>query len=243
MPLAPFFDTVGPLCRSVEDATRLSFTMAGAPVPDLSNATLNGRRLLILRNTAFDDVRPEPLRGFDRAIEQLKDGGAQIAEGEVKAVTEAMPLSGVLFAGQAYGLWKRQIEAAPHKMYRQILERFRAGARFSAPDYAEAMQKLLALRVEYERATAGYDAVLIPTSPILPPDAERLIQDEKYYVTENLLALRNTRIGNLMGLCALTLPTGEPACGIMALAGPGQEARLCRLGAAMETGLRRGGSS
>ncbi len=26
--------------------------------------------------------------------------------------------------------------------------------------------------------------------------------DDAYYVTENLLALRNTRIGNLMGVCA-----------------------------------------
>ena len=38
-----------------------------------------------------------------------------------------------------------------------------------------------------------------PTSPILPPDANRLMTDNDYYVTENLLALRNTRIGNLMG--------------------------------------------
>jgi aspartyl-tRNA(Asn)/glutamyl-tRNA(Gln) amidotransferase subunit A len=47
---------------------------------------------------------------------------------------------------------------------------------------------------------AGFDAVLVPTSPILPPDAGRLMTDDAYYVTENLLALRNTRIGNLMGL-------------------------------------------
>jgi hypothetical protein len=40
--------------------------------------------------------------------------------------------------------------------------------------------------------------------------------DDSYYVTENLLALRNTRIGNLMGICALTLPTSQPSCGISA---------------------------
>ena len=49
------------------------------------------------------------------------------------------------------------------------------------------------------------------TTPILPPDLNRLINDHDYYVTENLLALRNTRIGNLMGLTALTLPTGVPS--------------------------------
>jgi aspartyl-tRNA(Asn)/glutamyl-tRNA(Gln) amidotransferase subunit A len=30
---------------------------------------------------------------------------------------------------------------------------------------------------------------------------------------ENLLCLRNTRIGNLMGLCGLSLPTGVPSTG------------------------------
>ena len=63
------------------------------------------------------------------------------------------------------------------------------------------------------------------------------MQDEAYYVTENLLALRNTRIGNMFGLCALTLPTGHPSCGISLMAGPGQEERLLRSGAAAERAL------
>jgi aspartyl-tRNA(Asn)/glutamyl-tRNA(Gln) amidotransferase subunit A len=62
--------------------------------------------------------------------------------------------------------------------------------------------------------------------------------DDAYYVTENLLALRNTRIGNLMGLCALTLPTAQPSCGVSLMAAPGQEARLLRLGSAAERALR-----
>ena len=78
--------------------------------------------------------------------------------------------------------------------------------------------------------------MILPTAPILPPDANRLMTDDHYYVTENLLALRNTRIGNLLGLCALTLPTGQPSCGISLMAAPGQEERLLRLGAGGRTG-------
>ena len=62
--------------------------------------------------------------------------------------------------------------------------------------------------------------------------------DDAYYVTENLLALRNTRIGNLMGGCVLTLPTSQPSCGISLMTGPGDEARLLRLGLAAERALR-----
>jgi aspartyl-tRNA(Asn)/glutamyl-tRNA(Gln) amidotransferase subunit A len=64
-----------------------------------------------------------------------------------------------------------------------------------------------------------------------------LLSDDDYYLTENLLALRNTRIGNLMGLCALTLPTGIPSCGVMLMGHPMHEERLLRLGLAAEAAL------
>ena len=79
--------------------------------------------------------------------------------------------------------------------------------------------------------------MVIPTSPIMPPKIARLEADHEYFVTENLLALRNTRIGNLMGSCALTLPTGVPSTGIMLMSTPMDEARLLRLGAAAEAAL------
>jgi aspartyl-tRNA(Asn)/glutamyl-tRNA(Gln) amidotransferase subunit A len=51
------------------------------------------------------------------------------------------------------------------------------------------------------------------------------------------MTLRNTRVGNLMGECSLTLPTGVPSCGIMLNAAPMSEARLLRIGAAAERAL------
>ena len=54
--------------------------------------------------------------------------------------------------------------------------------------------------------------------PNLPPNVERLLADPAYFAAENLLTLRNTRIANMLGLCALTLPTGIPSCGLMAMA-------------------------
>ena len=79
--------------------------------------------------------------------------------------------------------------------------------------------------------------MLAPVSPILPPDVARLMSDHNYYVSENLLALHNTRIGNLMGLCALSLPTGTPSCGLQVLGKPHCEEALLRVGAAMEAAL------
>jgi aspartyl-tRNA(Asn)/glutamyl-tRNA(Gln) amidotransferase subunit A len=93
------------------------------------------------------------------------------------------------------------------------------------------------IRSLWAERSAAYDAVAVPTSVILPPDAARLIADEAYFASENLLALRNTRIANLLNLCALTLPTAQPSCGITLMAPPNDEDRLLRLGSAAERAL------
>jgi aspartyl-tRNA(Asn)/glutamyl-tRNA(Gln) amidotransferase subunit A len=213
--------------------------MAGETAPDLSGASLTGKRFMVLETVALPDCRAEPLAAFNTAVERLQAAGAEVVRGEIPAVERAMELAGCLFTSEAYAQWHKEIEADPDAMFPPVRERFRAGAEFSAVQFIESWQELRQLRVIYQKATAGFDAVLVPSSPILPPDIERLLSDHEYFIRENLLALRNTRIGNLMGLCGLTLPTDTPTCGITALCEPFAEAKLLRLGAAME-GVVRG---
>tara|TARA_R110000850_G_scaffold39087_12_gene101732 strand:- start:2786 stop:4114 length:1329 start_codon:yes stop_codon:yes gene_type:complete len=237
VPLAMKFDTVGPLCRSVEDAGLLLAALEGTKPADLSSADLEGRRFAILRNVAMDDLEDAPRDAFQGAVEKLRDAGAIIDDITLPEIAQAMPLSGCLFTAEAYGLWRDVIEADPEAMYAEILERFRLGKAHSGPDYVAAWAKLEALRISYDRAVAGYDAVILPTAPTLPPKLEKLESDHDYYVSANLLALRNTRIGNLMGLCAMTLPTGTPSCGLMMMMAAGSEERLLRLATAAEEAL------
>ncbi|OAN96107.1 amidase [Sulfitobacter geojensis] len=238
VPLAMKFDTIGPLCRSVEDAGLLLAALEGGAAPDLRQAGLEGRRFAILNNVAMEDLRDAPRAAFETAIGKLREAGAIIEEIEVPEVGEAMDLAGCLFTTEAYGLWREVIEANADAMYHEILARFRLGMGHSGADYVAACAKLDALRAEYDAAVAGYDAVLMPTAPILPPNLARLEEDHAYYLAENLLALRNTRIGNLLGLSALTLPTDTPSCGLMMCCPPDMEELLLRLGAAAEEALR-----
>ncbi len=237
VPLCLKFDTVGPLARSVEDAAHMLAALEGTAPADLRGASLIGRRFADLQNVAKDDLREAPAKAYDEALVRLKEAGAEIVPLDVPELNEAMSLSGVLYTTEAYGLWRDVIEANPEAMYPEILERFRMGKAYSGPDYVAAWSKLTACRQAWDAATAGFDAVLAPTAPILPPNLDRLMNDHDYYVTENLLALRNTRIGNLMGLAALTLPTGTPSCGLMMLGYPGSEEALLRLGSAAENAL------
>lgn len=237
VPLCARFDTVGPLARSVEDCALLLAALEGGKTADLAGATLQGMRFLTLETVALDDIRPAPAKGFDQAVTRLAARGAKIEPLQFPEVAEALILAGPLFTAEAYGIWSKTIEANPDKMFLRILERFRIGGTIGAADYIAGWRRLEELRAMWAKRTAGYDAVILPTAPILPPDASRLMTDDHYFVTENLLALRNTRIANMFGLCALTLPTGQPSCGISFMAAPGQEERLLRLGAAAERAL------
>jgi aspartyl-tRNA(Asn)/glutamyl-tRNA(Gln) amidotransferase subunit A len=237
VPLAARFDTVGPLAHSVADAAAVFDALTGRPATDLAGARLAGARLMLLETVALDDLRDAPRQGFEQAVARLEAGGARIARGAVPELAEAMALSGVLYTAEAYGLWRDTIEARPELMYDRIRERFQAGAQFSGPDYVAAWAALERARRAWTAATAGFDAVIAPTVPILPPPVARLVEDAEFYVAENLLTLRNTRIGNLMGLCAITLPTGVPSTGLMLMGAPGADARLLRLAAAAEQAL------
>ncbi|MEM8655409.1 MAG: amidase family protein [Pseudomonadota bacterium] len=237
VPLSLKFDTVGPLTRTVEDAALLMAVLEGRAPCDLRGASLKGRRFAALKTVVLDDIRDAPRAAYENAVERLCAAGAVVEPLEVSELDEAMAQAGPLMPGEVYGLWRDVIEADPEAMYAEILARFRLGKAFSAPDYNAAWAKLEAVRQAWDVSVAPYDAVLAPTAPILPPNLERLNSDSDYYKTENLLALRNTRVGNLMGISALTLPTGVPSCGIMLMGAQNGEEALLRLGVAAEAAL------
>ena len=235
VPLCTHFDTIGPLARNVEDAAAVLHALMGrAKLPFLGGARMDKLRLLVIED-AIDGTREEPLLGFERAVAAFKDAGAVVERQGIPSVEKAMPLSGCLYGVEAYGRWMDRIERQPDAMFKEVRERFRSGSNYAGTDYSKAWMHLRELREAYLESVAGFDAVIAPTSPILPPHRERLLQDSEYFTSENLMALRNTRIGNLMEVPALTIPTGVPSTGIMLLGTPFNEARLLQIGKAAET--------
>jgi aspartyl-tRNA(Asn)/glutamyl-tRNA(Gln) amidotransferase subunit A len=236
LPLRPGFDTVGPMTRSVEDAALLLAALGG-PTVDLAGAGLRGARFLALEDPATLPTRDAPHAAFEAALARLAAAGARVDRGPVAAVAPTLALFPAVAAPEAYGVWREAIEANPDVMFARIRDRFRAGAAIAAADHVAALRALDGQRRAWADATAGYDAVLMPTTANLPPDVERMLAEPPLYAAENLLALRNPTLANLLGLCALTLPTGIPACGLMLMAPGGADARLLRLGRAAEQAL------
>lgn len=237
VPLCEKFDTVGPLTRTVADAAAMYAALTGTADIDLKGADLRGVRLASLQTLVMDDIRDAPRAAYASAVERLAAAGAEIEPIDAPELETPMAQSALLYTAEAWGIWGQTIMANPNAMFGPIFDRFKSGAEFRAFEYIKAWRCLEDARDIWTARTAGYDAVICPTAPILPPKADRLMQDSRYYVTENLLALRNTRVGNLMGTCALTLPTGVPSCGLQLIGSPLQEARLLRLGHAAEAAL------
>lgn len=237
VPLCARFDTVGPLCRTVEDSGLLLAALEGQKAPDLRGVSLKGVRFGALQTVAMEDLRPAPRAAYQSAVERLQAAGAIVEKFEAPEVSLAMEQTGVAMTSEAYGHWRDVIEANPDLMFHEILLRFRSGQEYSGPDFVAAWQVLDQCRYEWAARVAGFQAVICPTSPILPPNIDRLQSDHEYYVTENLLSLRNTRIANMLGLCAITLPTGVASCGISLMGRMGGEAQLLRVAKATEEAL------
>ncbi len=235
VPLCPSFDTVGPLCRTVEDAALMLAALENGTPADLTGATLNGVQLAILRTQAFNGIEEAPERAFEEAVGKLRAAGATIEEIEVPAVEEATILGPTLFPAEAYATWRHRIDSDGDKMHAPVRTRFLQGKTISAADYISAWRELDCLRLVYREAVAGLDAVILPSCPILPPKRTALEADDAFFTAQNLMALQNTRIGNLLGLAGVTLPTGVPSCGLM-FQGESEE-RLLRLAAAAESAL------
>jgi len=233
VPLCGEFDTVGPLCRTVEDAAHLFAAMKGEKPVDVQGADLSGRHFVVCKSLVLDDLVDEQAAAFTHSLTSMQKAGATISEFETPLIAEMLELAGCLYASEAYAQWHDVIERNPDLMFDEILTRFRTGRDYSAVEYIESYKRMKQIQQEFAALTAGYDGTLMPTSPLMPPNLAKLEQDGPYFINSNLLALRNTRVGNMMGSCGVTLPTGRPSCGLTVLGQPNGDRKILRMGAAI----------
>ena len=91
-----------------------------------------------------------------------------------------------------------------------------------------------------EQRIAPYDALVLPTTANTPPKIADLA-DDKAFATQNLRALRNCTLINMLDGCAISLPAhreGEVPVGLMLAAAGGSDRRIFELAAGMENIIR-----
>lgn len=246
VPLSPTFDTIGPLAHDVADAAALLALLGGTKAPDLDGADLARMTFWLPGGVAWSELDNGVAAALDLAIRRLLHAGARIVEHKLPELDEIDALAwgggASRLVAEAYALWAETLKTHEKDVYRPVFERMMAGGEIGASDLLRTDSRRADIRQRYLAATAGIDAVLLPTVAITPPPIAALEAGGPDYFKANRMALRNTTIGNQLGLCAITLPAGYDAAGIpvglMLQAAPGTEERLLRVAKAVEKALR-----
>ncbi len=228
VPLAPSLDTVGPLARSVEDAGLLFRAMAGEAERPLPEA-VRPAALLVPQALVVEDVDADPRAAFEAALDRLARAGLAPARTAAPEITEAFRTVAEvspLVTSEAWDVWGARIAAAPGVVDPRIEARVRLGEGASPEADARARQVYRRLGASLAARIEAEGPLAMPSVASLPPRTDAIVADEIAYTAANLRALRNTRLANLLGLSAITLPLPEPMTGLMLLDGPDREDRL-----------------
>ncbi len=224
VPLAPSFDHVGPLARSVSDAALLLGLLAGRdPLDPTSSAhrvedyrgalrkPLRKFRLGRPREFYWDKLDAEVRRATEAAVRDLEKQGAVLSEVSLPHVRESNEAATNMSLAEA----RRVHEAAGYfpgcasEYSEDVRARIEAGGQVSAIKFLEALDMRRQLQAEFSAAFQEVDAIVAPTVPIPAPPitAESvLIAGEKVGVRPALVGMN--RPANFTGLPAISVPCG-----------------------------------
>jgi aspartyl-tRNA(Asn)/glutamyl-tRNA(Gln) amidotransferase subunit A len=241
LPLAPSLDSVGPLAPSVVCCAAIDAILAGEAPWVPAPATLAGLRFAVPENFGLDGMDSHVSVAFDRALGVLSKAGVRITRARFPTF-DALPAvnaKGGFAASEAYA-WHRALLAEKGALYDpRIRPRIERGSALSAAEYVDLVAARRRLIAEFDAATREFDALLLPTTPIVPPRIADL-DDEREYNRQNLLILRNTAAGNFLDRCAISLPchrADEPPVGLMLMGETLGDTRLFSIAAAVEAAL------
>lgn len=252
-PLCWTLDSVGPLTRSVEDAALVYHVLQGVDSRDESTLGVaphdvlrgirdgvKGLRIAFGETTFFDDVDREVEKAVRQAGEVFRSLGAQLAGVAVPEVAEAWaeekrPL---LIAAEACAANRELLDKHLDALDPVIGPRMIAGRTLSAPDYFALLRRYAELRERVQWTLRDVDALIVPTTMIAARPLAEIDASFETYLDYNVKYHRNCGIGNILNLCAVSVPCGFTSegvpVGLMIYAKPFQEDMALRVAYAYE---------
>jgi aspartyl-tRNA(Asn)/glutamyl-tRNA(Gln) amidotransferase subunit A len=212
IPLAPSYDHVGPITRSVYDAALVMQVMTGheSTGPCLEPSFISAFdelpanvRVGVPRDFFFDDLHPDIAAASEAAIDVFRKLNARIREVKLDVSTDR-----TLASAEAYAYHKIFIDDSPELYQPATLERLQAGANISSADTMRARQELETSREQIRKVFEEVDVLLTPTVPIPPPLIEDLRKHPEDLRPQELMMLRNTRPFNVWGIPTISIPCG-----------------------------------
>ncbi len=242
VPLSFSLDSYGPLANSVACCAVLDAVLADEEIEPITPRPVKGMRLAVPTTVALDDLDDAVAATFERALAALSRAGALIERIEVPELLDVgvMNAKGGFAAAESYA-WHRYLIVSKGDMYDpRVSARILRGEGFPAADYIDLLEARRSFIARTGQRIAPYDAMVLPTTANTPPVIADLA-DDKAFATQNLRALRNCTLINVLDGCAISLPAhreGEVPVGLMLAASGGSDRRIFELAAAMESVIR-----
>ncbi|WP_332608045.1 amidase [Achromobacter sp. ESBL13] len=239
LPLSANLDSIGPIAASVRCCAELDAILSGdgGPVPEAM--ALRGLRLAVPTTLALDAMDKHVADSFAAAVARLKEAGAQVDEIAIPEFAEVGGINskGGFTAAEAWA-WHRDLIARAGKRYDpRVVSRIMRGQDMSAADYIDLLDAREAWVAAVDHRIAGYDALIMPTTPIVAPAVADLVASDEAYYAANGLILRNPTLINFLDGCALSLPCHAPdtaPVGLMIAGSNGADRRILAVGLAIE---------
>ena len=252
-PLAWTLDSVGPLTRTVEDAALVYQVLQGVDLRDETTVGVTahdvlrrlkdgvkGLRVAFGETLFFDDLDPEVEKAVREAGQVFRALGAHLDSMAVPEAAEAWaeekrPL---LIAAEACAVNARFLDMHLDALDPVIGPRMITGRTLSAPDYFALLRRYAALRDRVQWTLGDVDALIVPTAMIPARPLATIDGSFERYLEHNLKYHRNAGVGNILNLCAVSVPCGFTAeglpVGLMIYAKPFQEDVALRVAYAYE---------
>ena len=242
LPLAPSLDSVGPLANSVACCAAIDAVLAGQPLPSLRPFPIAGLRLAVPTNFFLDGMDGTVAAAFDRALAKLSAAGARVVQRAFPLIDDIprANATGGFAVAEAWAWHRKLIAESGEKYDPMVLRRIQRGERMSAADYIDLMAARADIIRRCNEATQDFDALVMPTCPLVPPRIADLAEESEYNRV-NLLQLRNTAVGNFLDRCSISLPchrAGEGPVGLMLVGETMGDARLFSIAAGVEAVLK-----
>jgi aspartyl-tRNA(Asn)/glutamyl-tRNA(Gln) amidotransferase subunit A len=245
IPLSWSRDHVGPMTRSVADAALILQAIAGydaeeptsqkMEVPDYSSALrakTSSLRLGVCRDFFFEGLDPEIEAAIGTALSVLGRLTAGIRDFAIpvstnRAVTDA----------EAYAYHSESLAKTPELYQPHTRERLRAAAEVTTLAYIQGRRELAQFRQDIRKVFASVDALVTPTTPILPRTIVDATADEPVKIPRPP-DVRNAAPFNINGLPTISIPCGFARSGLpigLQISGPpGGEVVVLQLARAYE---------
>lgn len=241
-PLAHSLDSIGPLANSVSCCVTLDAILRGVTPRAPASVSLSDIRLQLPTSLVLNDMDEHVTKAFERGVDELARAGVSISRRPLPELLRIPEINsrGGLATAEAYA-WHRPLLEHREQYDPRVASRILKGVDLTYQDVRDMHDARAEVIANFERATGDVDALVLPTTPIIPPPFTAFEHDADY-ARLNVLCLRNPSVANFLDGCAISLPVhrpGEPPVGLMLIGRRGSDDRLLAIAQTIETALKQ----